>query len=90
MASNDNRWSILFDVFNSPLWIVFLKLDQKVARTSCEAKVKNLVAFPEVAIGEGKLKYILAKVYIHGEMGQSKTVVRGVSRVKYHRECRIV
>lgn len=53
----------------------------------CDAKVKNLVAFPEVNIGEGKLKYILAKVYVHGEMGQSKTVIRGVPRVKYHREC---
>ncbi|XP_030561311.1 sex-regulated protein janus-B [Drosophila novamexicana] len=50
----------------------------------CDQKVKNLVTFPEVTIGDGKLKYILAKVYVHGEMGQAKTVVRGVSRVKYH------
>ncbi|XP_017860355.1 PREDICTED: sex-regulated protein janus-B isoform X1 [Drosophila arizonae] len=57
---------------------------RKVTRMCCDAKVKNLVAFPEVNIGEGKLKYILAKVYVHGEMGQSKTVIRGVSRVKYH------
>lgn len=73
---------------HEPIWFNwFLKLPWKVTRMCCDAKVKNLVAFPDVNIGEGKLKYILAKVYVHGEMGQSKTVIRGVSRVKYHREC---
>ncbi|KAH8402927.1 hypothetical protein KR222_000385, partial [Zaprionus bogoriensis] len=52
---------------------------------TCPA-VSNLVGFPVVRISNGKLKYILAKVYIHGEMQHAKTVIRAVGRVKYHRE----
>ncbi|KAH8274109.1 hypothetical protein KR044_010895, partial [Drosophila immigrans] len=50
----------------------------------CPDQVSKLVSFPEVTMGVGKLKYILGKVYIHGEMAHAKTVVRAVGRVKYH------
>ncbi|KAM8715024.1 hypothetical protein ACLKA7_002126 [Drosophila subpalustris] len=65
----------------SPTWRSFQLATRKFC---CDNRMSSLVSFPEVAVGDGKLKYILAKVYIHGEMGHAKTVVRTLGRVKYH------
>ncbi|EDV94059.1 GH25086 [Drosophila grimshawi] len=57
----------------------------RTTRNYCnDKKLKNLVTFPEITIGQGKLKYIIAKVFVHDESEQSKIVIRGVPRVKYH------
>ncbi|XP_062127082.1 sex-regulated protein janus-B [Drosophila sulfurigaster albostrigata] len=50
----------------------------------CPDQVSKLVGFPEIKMGVGKLKYILAKVYIHGEEAHAKTVIRAVGSAKYH------
>ncbi|KAH8255518.1 hypothetical protein KR038_004956 [Drosophila bunnanda] len=54
-----------------------------VVRPYCE-RPRNLVLFPVAKIVSGKSKYMMAKVYIHGEMGKAKEVVRSNSSAKYH------
>ncbi|KAH8245074.1 hypothetical protein KR032_004430 [Drosophila birchii] len=53
-------------------------------RSYCEKPVRNLIAFPVVKIQPGKSKYMMAKVYIHGEMGSAKQVIRSNAKAKYH------
>ncbi|KAH8356806.1 hypothetical protein KR200_005386 [Drosophila serrata] len=55
-----------------------------VVRPYCEKPVRNLVKFPVAKIQTGKSKYMMAKVYIHGEMGNAKEVIRSDSKAKYH------
>lgn len=58
------------------------------ARLYCEKPMRSLVAFPVAKVESGKSKYMMAHVYIHGEMGSAKQVIRSLSKAKYHRELR--
>jgi len=44
------------------------------------------VAFPVAKVESGKSKYMMAHVYIHGEMGSAKQVIRSHAKAKYHRK----
>ncbi|ALC39021.1 CG18662 [Drosophila busckii] len=63
-----------------PTWRPVLQATRKY----CDVQMKKLVTLPLVDIPEGKFKYVAAKVYIHGDMGHARTIVRGFQRVKYH------
>lgn len=57
-------------------------------RSYCDTPMRNLITFPIAEIQEGKSKYMMAYVYIHGEMGNAKIVIRSNARAKYHRKFR--
>ncbi|XP_017858282.1 PREDICTED: sex-regulated protein janus-B-like [Drosophila arizonae] len=44
---------------------------------------QNLINYPKVKLGEGKLLYLLISIYMHGETLFSRTIVRG-GRAKKH------
>jgi len=48
--------------------------------------MRSLVAFPVAKVESGKSKYMMAHVYIHGEMGSAKQVIRSHAKAKYHRK----
>lgn len=64
------------------------KLFGLVFRSYCDTPMRNLITFPIAEIQEGKSKYMMAYVYIHGEMGNAKIVIRSNARAKYHRKLR--
>ncbi|KAH8260055.1 hypothetical protein KR026_002426 [Drosophila bipectinata] len=53
-------------------------------RFYCDNPNRNLITFPVAQIQEGKSKYMMAYVYIHGEMANAKIVIRSNARAKYH------
>ncbi|XP_017033964.1 sex-regulated protein janus-B [Drosophila kikkawai] len=55
-----------------------------VVRPYCKLPVQNLVSFPVAKIEPGKSKYMMAHVYIHGEMRTAKKVIRSLAKAKYH------
>ncbi|EDV58321.1 sex-regulated protein janus-B [Drosophila erecta] len=66
--------------FLKPIWRPMMQ----VARLYCEKPMRSLVAFPVAKVESGKSKYMMAHVYIHGEMGSAKQVIRSHSKAKYH------
>ncbi|KAH8293274.1 hypothetical protein KR018_006722 [Drosophila ironensis] len=53
-------------------------------RPYCAKIMQSLVKFPVAKIEDGKNKYMMAHVYIHGDMGNAKTVIRTSAKAKYH------
>ncbi|XP_001355830.1 sex-regulated protein janus-B [Drosophila pseudoobscura] len=53
-------------------------------RSYSDSAVASLLKFPSVTLEEGKSKYVLSHVYIHGMMGQARQVIRSCPRAKYH------
>ncbi|KAH8410024.1 hypothetical protein KR009_004263 [Drosophila setifemur] len=66
--------------FLKPVWRPMMQ----AARTYCDNPLRKLVAFPAVQIQDGKSKYMMAHVYVHGEMGNAKQVIRSNAKAKYH------
>ncbi|EDW76202.2 uncharacterized protein Dwil_GK15329 [Drosophila willistoni] len=54
------------------------------SRLYCDKQVRDLTNFPLIKMSEGKFKYIMAQVYIHGAMASAREVIRGSSSQKYH------
>ncbi|KAH8329150.1 hypothetical protein KR074_004760 [Drosophila pseudoananassae] len=53
-------------------------------RSYCDNPNRHLITFPVAQIQEGKSKYMMAYVYIHGEMANAKIVIRSNAKAKYH------
>lgn len=54
-------------------------------RRFCCPHVSPVRGFPRVVThGEGPMKYVLAKVYVHGEMDFAKLVIRANSEAEHH------